>query len=107
MNDLDVSRFHQAVVLAGRRLHRRRLALAWLGALAALGALAGLGALSAGCASARSITAGAACSTLIVAIGEARQLAPERAVADIRTVSAVCRRLQDSPDAGVVDGGAQ
>jgi hypothetical protein len=54
----------------------------------------------AGCGTAQSVTSATACSTLLIAIGEARQLEPERAVADIRTVSAVCRRLQDAPDAG-------
>lgn len=53
------------------------------------------------CGSAQSITAGVACNTLIVAIGEAHQLDAERAVADIHTVSAVCRRLEVTPDAGV------
>lgn len=62
-------------------------------------------ALAASCGTAQSITSAAACSTLITSIGEARHLAPERAVADIRAVGAVCRRLQqDAPDAGV-DGG--
>ena len=59
----------------------------------------------ASCGTAQSITSAAACNSLIISIGEARQLAPERAVADIRTVSAVGRRLQDAPDAGAVDGG--
>jgi hypothetical protein len=47
-------------------------------------------------------TTAAACNTLIVSLGEAEHLEPERATADIRAVAAVCRRLHAE-----VDGGAQ
>lgn len=48
------------------------------------------------------VTSAAACSALIVSLGEAHHLEPERATADIRAVAAVCRRLQEP-----LDGGAQ
>jgi len=47
------------------------------------------------CASAASVTSAVACSSLLVQIGEAEHLDADRAVADIRTVSAVCTRLQN------------
>ncbi len=46
------------------------------------------------------VTSAAACNALIVSLGEAEHLAPERATADIRTVTAVCRRLQEPADGG-------
>ena len=52
-----------------------------------------------GCGAAGRVSAATACSGLLVSIGEARHLAPERALADIESVSAVCRRL-DAADAG-------
>ena len=45
-------------------------------------------------------TTAAACSTLIVSLGEAEHLEPERATADIRAVAAVCRRLHVELDGG-------
>ena len=75
--------------------HRVHLALAALSLL--------LPSIATGCGTAKSITAAAACNTLILSIGEAQQLEAERAVADIRTVSSVCRRLEamTASDAGV------
>ena len=63
--------------------------------------VASLTLLAASCGStATRTTTAAACSTLIVSLGEA-PLEPERAAADIRTVAQICRRLE------TVDGGAQ
>lgn len=53
-----------------------------------------------GCGGAARITTAAACGTVIVAIGDSRQ-SPERALADVQSVEAVCRRLHVVPDAGV------
>lgn len=75
----------EAVLLAG---------LAWAVAMVAL-----LTAATSGCGGAQ-ITGGAACSTLMVAIGERHDYTPERAVADIQQVSEVCHRLAAAPDAG-------
>lgn len=60
------------------------------------------------CGAAGTVSSSAACGTLMSSIGEAQHLDPERAVADIRTVAAVCRRLQSvdaGADAGEVDAG--
>ena len=67
--------------------------------------VASLTILAASCGSTASTrtTTTVACSTLIVGLGEAEHLEPERATADIRTVAAVCRRLHAEP----LDGGAQ
>lgn len=48
----------------------------------------------------RRTTTAAACATLLVAIGEAPSIAPDRAEADRQTVQAVCTRYTDPPDAG-------
>lgn len=60
----------------------------------------GVAACLGGCGAAARISTAAACSTVIVAIGEARDLAPERALADVQSVEAVCVRLHAAPDAG-------
>lgn len=56
-------------------------------------------AMASGCGAAGRVSTSAACSGLLVSIGEAPHLEPERALADIESVSAVCRRL-DAADAG-------
>lgn len=54
-----------------------------------------------GCGAAGTVSTSAACSTLLVTIGERRDYAPERAHADIDAVAEVCSRL------AVSDGGTQ
>ncbi len=63
---------------------------------------ASLALLAASCGStaASRTTTAAACSALIVSLGEAEHLEPERATADIRAVAAVCRRLHVELDGG-------
>lgn len=52
-----------------------------------------------GCGAAGRVSTAAACAGLLASIGEARHLEPERALADLENVSAICRRL-DAADAG-------
>lgn len=52
-----------------------------------------------GCGAAVQVSTGAACASLMTAVGERHDYAPERAHADIDSVAAVCHRLE------VVDGG--
>lgn len=49
---------------------------------------------------ARRTTTAAACASLLVAIGEADRIAPERAEADRQTVATICTRYTDPPDGG-------
>lgn len=55
-----------------------------------------------GCGGAARVGAAVACPSLLLSIGEAPHLSPERAHADIDSVAAVCRRLQVDADAGTV-----
>lgn len=52
-----------------------------------------------GCGAAGRVSTATACATVIAALGEARHLEPERALADLDNVGAACRRL-DAADAG-------
>lgn len=62
----------------------------------------GIAACLGGCGSATTVSGGAACSSLMLLIGERRDYEPARTIADIETVSEVCRRLAAPPavDAG-------
>lgn len=75
----------RAVMLAG---------LAWAVVMVVL-----LTAATSGCGGAQ-VSGGAACSSLMLLIGERHDYTPERAAADIQQVSEVCHRLADAPDAG-------
>lgn len=69
----------RAVMLAG---------LAWAVVMVVL-----LTAATSGCGGAQQVSGGAACSSLMLLIGERRDYTPERAQADIASVSEVCHRL--------------
>lgn len=86
------------------RLHPRLVAYSkavyaclWLVALASVIAI--LTAATTGCGAAGRVSTAAACSTMLVAIGEAEHLEPARAHADLESQSAICSRL--APDGGV------
>ena len=52
-----------------------------------------------GCGATARISTASACAAVIVAVGESAQ-SPERALADVQSVEAVCLRLHVAADAG-------
>jgi len=85
----------EGVVSAQTR--RRALIGACVAWLLAMGIVTAAACIS-GCGTASRVGTGAACASLIAAIGERTDYAPARALADIDSTAEVCRRLQ--ADAG-------
>lgn len=85
-------RLHPRIVAWGRAAY----AAAWLAALVIVWVL--VVAMVAGCGAASRVATSTACASLMLTIGERRDYEPARAVADIDSVAAVCRRLD--ADAG-------